>query len=75
MVDIAIAEYTGLRSDRFPFHPGFHGRLGQAVEYIGRQFDVAVLAIEFENVIGRGGLGVKSCDLHGQLDDDAKGGQ
>ena len=52
MPRIAVTEDAGPTSDRFPFHPGFHGRLGQLVENIRRQLDIAVLAIEFEDAIG-----------------------
>jgi hypothetical protein len=50
-------------SQLFPLHPAFHGRFGERIESVRRQFQVALRAVELEDAVGSSGrLGVQGVD-------------
>ena len=48
---------------RAKVHPRLDGRFVEVVENVRRQLDVTVLAVEFEDTVGGGGLGVEDRDM------------
>jgi len=67
----AFAEIKKARhsSKTAPLDPPFHGGFIEVVKDIRRQFGVAAVAVEFEDAVGRGGLGVESRRLREKGDE------